>query len=1160
MLSRFRVRLVAIACAATIGTLAGPVLSGARSVRGAQADAPACDETVESDARRILATSAAATGESSVESATALDRLVEVLLRSGKGAQPSTRELAERAVRLKDVPTGPDPVGLSASLDNLGRVLLDAGYYPQALPPLARALALREQSLPATDVRIAETLDDQGYAFSINGRDADARQALDRARRIKEAALGPAHERLAPTLERLVRLLQKQGNYPAARGLIERAVSIREAHQADHLGLAEALNLYGDQLWFEGRIPEARTFYQRAIGFVEQDCADSHPRLSVYLSNLSAAMTRAGDLESAVGASEKALTIAEATLGSDHPDVANALNTLANRRWYQSEFAAARSLYEQALRVVNGRPGADPLRIATYVHNLAILNASLGEFVEARRQEDRAIAIWERTFGPGHPTVARGLYALAEALRDQQRNTAARPLYERVLAIRERTLEPGHRDLAQTQMGLAATLFELGSFARASELSVRALNSLERREGNADLTLARALVIRAKLELASGDEPSARAHFERGVTIREQILGSAHPLVAEARLGLATTAARGGDLSSALEQALEAEAIRRGHIKSTVRYLPERQSLTYAAQGVGGLDLALSLAGAEPGAAPRVLDLLIRGRAVVLDEMAERRHVGADLTRPDVAPLWSALVSARQRYANLVVRGPSEQQPAEYVGVADQARREKEQAETALAAKSAAFRDELLRKEVGLEDVRAALPPGSALVAFARYDRTRVDVTAAAPSPAATPVAGARRSSKPVVSYIAFVMRAGAADVGVVPLGSATSIDALVTRWRGETMGVVRASSTTEAEKSYRVAGTALRQKVWDPIRDHLKGASTVFVVPDGTLNFVSLAALPVGPTKYLIDQGPVIHYLSAERDLAKNASPASATRGLLAVGGAAFDDASSFTKASRRPVSPARAVANGSASAAALRATCGNLQSMQFQPLAGTGREVHDVARLWTGSPSQILENRDATERAFKREAPGHRVLHLATHGFFLDGLCPPAVAGTRSVGGLSTGRTSESKLGLGESPLLLAGLALAGANRRAIAGPADEDGILTAEEVTALNLEGVEWAVLSACDTGLGDVKAGEGVFGLRRAFQIAGVRTVIMSLWSVDDQAARLWMRTLYERRLQKHLNTAEALHEASLSVLRDRRARGLSTHPFYWAGFVATGDWR
>jgi len=109
-------------------------------------------------------------------------------------------------------------------------------------------------------------------------------------------------------------------------------------------------------------------------------------------------------------------------------------------------------------------------------------------------------------------------------------------------------------------------------------------------------------------------------------------------------------------------------------------------------------------------------------------------------------------------------------------------------------------------------------------------------------------------------------------------------------------------------------------------------------------------------------------------------------------------------------------------------------------------------------------------------------------------------------------------------------------------------------------LNLEGVEWAVLSACDTGLGEVRVGEGVFGLRRAFQVAGVRTVIMSLWSVEDQATLEWMRALYVDRLQKKLSTAEAVRDASLTVLRARRARGESTHPFYWGAFVAAGDWR
>ena len=142
----------------------------------------------------------------------------------------------------------------------------------------------------------------------------------------------------------------------------------------------------------------------------------------------------------------------------------------------------------------------------------------------------------------------------------------------------------------------------------------------------------------------------------------------------------------------------------------------------------------------------------------------------------------------------------------------------------------------------------------------------------------------------------------------------------------------------------------------------------------------------------------------------------------------------------------------------------------------------------------------------------------------------------------------------------MVLSGLALAGANRRAAAEPDEEDGILTAEEIAALDLSSVEWAVLSACDTGVGEIRASEGVFGLRRAFQVAGAGTVIMSLWAVDDKATSDWMGALYESRLVKGLDTAEAVRKATLTVLEQQRQKGWSTHPFYWGAFVAVGDWR
>jgi CHAT domain-containing protein len=245
----------------------------------------------------------------------------------------------------------------------------------------------------------------------------------------------------------------------------------------------------------------------------------------------------------------------------------------------------------------------------------------------------------------------------------------------------------------------------------------------------------------------------------------------------------------------------------------------------------------------------------------------------------------------------------------------------------------------------------------------------------------------------------------------------------------------------------------------------------------------------------------------------------------------------------------------------------------LTFDALPGAVLEAQEVVAQWqrdeipaprsTSSAatliqsSRLLLGAQATEGAFKRWAPHHRVLHIATHGFFLGEACVPPEAGSRGVGGLSGGAVGVSRWH--SDPVVRSGLALAGANNQAPAG-ATEDGILMAEEVSGLDLEGTDWAVLSACDTGVGTVAIGEGVLGLRRAFQIAGVQTVIMSLWGADDEWSRHWMRALYAERLSNHLTTADAVRHASLSVLNERRREHLSSHPFFWAGFVAVGNWR
>ena len=199
------------------------------------------------------------------------------------------------------------------------------------------------------------------------------------------------------------------------------------------------------------------------------------------------------------------------------------------------------------------------------------------------------------------------------------------------------------------------------------------------------------------------------------------------------------------------------------------------------------------------------------------------------------------------------------------------------------------------------------------------------------------------------------------------------------------------------------------------------------------------------------------------------------------------------------------------------------------------------------------------ATEGAVKKAMTGRRVIHLATHGFFLGGSCKPGNEAYRGIGTMSPRRRPE-KIAASRisNPLLMSGLVFAGANRRASSEGVDwEDGILTAEEVGTLDLRGVELAVLSACETGAGSVTEGEGMFGLRRAFLIAGARTVVTNLWNVEDRAARVWIERLYRERFLAQRSMPEAMRSASRHVLEMRRKADLDTHPFYWAGWLAVG---
>jgi CHAT domain-containing protein/tetratricopeptide (TPR) repeat protein len=976
-------------------------------------------------------------------------------------------------------------------------------------------------------------------------------------------------------------------------------------------------------LWRLGQsqAPETNELAERAISLKEQLYSPDDPEVATSLFNLGVIRTIGGDFKAADPIFTRVLAIREAHFPPGHHTIASSINALANVKAYGTDYAGALPLYRRSLAMAEAWGGPLDPQAVSVRGNVASTLVELGEYTEAQALLRRQIDMLE-----AEDMVTEDLayaYSLLAAIYFHiGDHEEAVPLRLRSLEIREAVHPEGHPRIAESLLNLGSELYMLGNYAEALSYVERGRAIWEGIYGQDHPYLGSFLESQGRIAQAMGDLPEARRLTERVLALREQGFGPDSPHVAEVLRGLAdieredgqldrarehltraleiagrrlepghpwiagyaSDLARveflAGNLHRAAELALQAENGSREHLRLTMGALPERQALRYAQERSGGLDLLLSLLD-ELDDADRftalALDAVVRSRALVLDEIAARNRRLALWADSGVEDQVTALRHASTRLANLYVQGPGDHDAETYERLLVEARRALEDAERSLAEAGGPSLSGPATPDVGWEEIRRGLPPGSALVAYVLYER-------------AVGGRGAEGGGS-LPAYRVFVQTAAGQDPVQIDLGPAAGIDALIAAWKDEvSLGPARSDrSAAQTLAAYERAGAALREAIWDPAAARLEGVERVFVVPDGQIHLVNLAALPDGAGGYLVESDPALHCLSAEREIVLLPAGVPHAGGALVLGAPDFERATALAA-----VDPAvlRTGEQAPGAPGALfrgqRPECGVLHGLRFSPLPGSLTEVREVAALWetrlvsggdiegrTEEAHVVLRTGpDASEEALKRLAPGNRLLHVATHGYFLNGACPSGLVGTRGIGllapldehpGAKEPPTQPAERGpqarqAVQNPLLLSGLALAGANRREEAGPEGEDGILTAQEIAALDLTGVRWAVLSACETGTGEVLSGEGVFGLRRAFRIAGARTLVASLWAVRDDDARLWMEAFYRGLAERRLDTIDAVREASRSSLRERRARGESTHPFHWAAFLASGDWR
>jgi tetratricopeptide (TPR) repeat protein len=915
----------------------------------------------------------------------------------------------------------------------------------------------------------------------------------------------------ADTTAELRRLLEGGRYADAERDARASLAALEVDGRGESAAAAEVLDVLVAALWRGGKASdeEAVTFAERAIETKETLFGPADPALATSLDNAGVLFFVRGDYDRAGPLYERARVIwteVGASMPGRNAELAKVHSHLGPLFQELGQYSTARGHYEQALALLRETLGPEHTQVAMTENNLATLLARIGDYGEAQGLYRNSLAILERQLGGEHPLIGNSKHNLAELDQRMGRDDEAIELYREAAALKERVLGAAHPSLALTLSNLSYLYSDRAEPETAESLATRALEINERAYGSAHVDLAYSLVSLGRAQTGRGDLAIARATLERALDLRTAALGPENPLLVPPLHFLSQVLLRAGAPREAFEHALRAESIARNNLRLTARGAPERQALRYAAERLSSLDIALAVAAdlQDPSLSTAGWDGLIRSRAVVLDEMAVRHRLSASGSDPSSSAAFAAYRSAAERLVNVLLRGPGSGSVDDYRRRVAELRAVEEAAERSVAAANETVGADLAAGEIGYDEIRASMPEGAILVAFARI--------------------GGGRHTGVAAQYVAFVDDGTVDSPRLHSLGSAADVETAIRRWRDE-LGTD--ASMPDAAR-HRQAGERLRELLWDPLDIEIGGDPLVLIVPAGAIHLVNFSALPLTGGRFLAEADVLIHYLASERDLLAG-ERGNARPGLLVVGGAEF--------AARPSVDLAPSNATSAAGPAAVN-NCDVRSALDVRPLPGSLREVRRVASIWMDArgrgPAIELAGGDATKAAFQLQAAGKTAIHVATHGFFVANDCLTEVDDV-------------------PSPLRLSGLMFAAAG-------SDAGGnILLAEEVATMDLRDAQWVVLSGCDTGVGQIDVDEGILGLRRAFRVAGAQTLVMSLWPVEDQSTEAFMAGLYEARLSGGQSTVSAMRAGYRAALAAAR-RQYGEHPRYWAPFIASGDWR
>lgn len=989
------------------------------------------------------------------------------------------------------------------------KALAKQGDYAAAVRKYEEALALAQRLFGPDSEQVAKVTNDESLAY-VNLLDYPHAEPLaKRTLEICEARYGPNHPEVSKRLSNLGRVYYKIGDYARAAPLFERAVQIRnDTLGPNHPDLAHSLNFLAIIREELGQFAEAETLFQRALRIREAASPPSPKDLADVVNNVGSLYVRTGRLGEAEPFYLRSLALRQAALGADHIEVAQSFDSLAGLYYSLGQYRKSENHYRQSLQIKIAKLGRDHPEIADGLVGLGQLYADTQQYRDAELALRRAADIYAARLGPDHPKLANALDALAQVYRYAGLYDKAEPLFLRSIKISEARMGPEHLKVISTTSNLGMLYLDMGQYEQSEAVMLRALKAREAVLGPEHPSMAIGLNALAVLHAAMGKIPQAAADFDRQ------------------RRGV------------------------RQHVATVLPALSERDQLAF----LYNIDQrhwhnALSLARAQPHDAQfkaQSAGWLINGKAVAHDVLAKQAQLVGDSRNPVIAAAAQQLRELRAQLASLIHGTPPPGQEQAYrQRLSELTAREQELArQVNLAAGRGAQADSW----VETDSVRQAIAPGAVLVDIVCLE------------PAIFTAKSSQQQYEPP-QYLAWVVPpAGQGEVQMVGLGAAEPIDAAVAAARQAISDSARKIQEPDDEgkaeaESLQALGQ-LAKLVFEPLKPHLAGAKQLIVCPDSELWLVPWAALPVESGKYAAEQYQ-LRFVNSGRDLVREQSTGGTLR--TARPPMLFADPD-YDLDRNTSLAAIRAVLRGKEKQlAALREAPRRSRTglPKVGRLPGTAIEaslIRPSVEALTHQTPTVYSDQYALEGVFK-EAHSPQVLVLSTHGYYF----PPQHAAGEAGGKRDPSSNSPAPAAGSEpleNPLLRCGLLLAGCNQPPAAGL--DDGILTGMEIVGADLRGTELVVLSACETGLGQVHSGEGVAGLRQAFQLAGAKAVVSSLWSIPDQETAALMNTFFGN-LAAGQSRPEALRNAQLAQIQARRqlARG-AAHPFYWAAFTVTGN--